>query len=323
VTDANLLLGRLNPAYFADGELQLDVASATSAISDNVAAHYAMTPEEAALGMITVINSTMARLLWEVMIGRGYDPRDFSLLAFGGAGPLHACALAQALAIREVIVPVMPGTFSALGMISADIRRDLERMIIGAEHVSDEELTAAYRELEDAALTEVESEHAGYERVDFYRFAELRYAGQHHPLSVEIPNDRNRSPGIRARAHTAFQEQHLRLYGFSRDATPVELMRIQVSAIGRVRRVARAPAEAPRQTAAVPRELRRRLYLEDGHREAPVFRRGDLDVGFAVIGPCVVEEATSTTYVPPDCKLEVDGSGNLRVAVSAVEGVGE
>jgi N-methylhydantoinase A len=313
VTDANLVLGRLNPGYFAGGDLVLDVDAASSAIEKHVASRYAMTPEEAALGIVTVINSTMSRLLGEVMIGRGYDPREFALVAFGGAGPLHACALAQSLGIGAVVVPLRPGTFSAYGMIAADIRHDLERMVIGGERTDDEQLAEAFAELEQTALAEIEREHAGYDRVEFLRFAELRYAGQHHPITVEMPVPGGR-PGhsIRASVIEAFHERHHRLYGFRRDDTPVELLRIQLSAIGRVSRTPVPSIE--KRPAASPREIRR-LCLEGGACDAPVFRRDDLGAGSALVGPCLVEEATSTTYLPPAFSLKVDAGGSLQIAV--------
>jgi N-methylhydantoinase A len=318
VTDANLLLGRLDPTYFAGGALALDVAAARSAIGANVADHYAMTAEKASLGIITVINSTMARLLAEVMIGHGYDPRDFSLLAFGGAGPLHACALAQALGIREVVVPIEPGTFSAYGMIAADVRHDLERMMVAAQSATDEELRLAFGELEDAALTQIEREHAGYESVEFRRFAELRYAGQHHPLSVEVPSADGQPLEIRAAIEGAFHEKHDRLYGFRRADTSVELMRIQLSAIGRgSRRNDRGDGPARRSQSA-PRRVRQ-LYVDGTFCEVRVYRRSELDSHSTVTGPTIVEEATSTTYLPPDFALTVDTQGNLRIAVPRPE----
>jgi N-methylhydantoinase A len=317
VTDANLVLGRLNPSYFAAGELDLDVSAARASIEEQVANPHSMSLDEAALGIVTVIDSTMARLLWEVMIGRGYDPRDFALLAFGGAGPLHACALAQTLGIREIVVPVGPGTFSAYGMIAADVRRDLERMLIGNDGVSDEKLALAFAELEALALAEIEAEHAGYERVDFRRFAELRYAGQHHPLSIELPSSGDDSSAVLEAVDATFHEKHQRLYGFRRDDVAVELLRIQLSALGRIARV-----EAQTHGMSLPQEPKpigtRRLYVGAGSREAPVFRRSDLGIGSSLTGPCVVEEPTSTTYLPPEFELKVDGLGNLRVAVPAL-----
>ena len=324
VTDANLVLGRLNPIYFAGGEIELDLAAAGFAIREHVAGHYSMSPEAAALGIVTVINSTMARLLWEVMIGRGYDPRDFALLAFGGAGPLHGCALAQALGIREVVVPVEPGTFSAYGMIAADIRHDLERMMVGSDCMGDVELAAAFADLEGLALDQISSEHSRYERIEFRRYAEVRYAGQHHPLSVEVSTSDGDSAGLLARAKAAFHEKHDRLYGFRRENVAVELLRIQVSTIGRVGRIddrQTKRAERP-ATKHKPREIRR-LYLGDEWCDAPVFRRSDLDVGSTLCGPCIVEEPSSTTYLPPEFGLEVDLDSNLRITVPILDSIGE
>jgi N-methylhydantoinase A len=314
VTDAHLVLGRLNPSYFAGGDLELDPNAARRAIAEHVASHYGMTLEQAALGIITVINSTMARLLWEVMIGQGYDPRDFSLLAFGGAGPLHACELAEVLGIAEVIVPAGPGTFSAYGMIAADIRHDFERMMVSERAPADDELVAAYAELERLALRQIESEHIGYERVAFRRLAELRYEGQHHALAVELPPASENGAGLLMAAREAFHEKHQRLYRFRRDDAVVELLRIQVSATGRVERVDHR-RDVPDFTATPLPSAQRRLHLAEGYQDAPVFRRADLPVGFEVAGPCLIEEPSSTTYLPPACLLTVDQDGNLRIIV--------
>jgi N-methylhydantoinase A len=318
VTDANLVLGRLNPEYFAGGDFALDEAAGRSAIEREVAQRYEMSVDEAALGIVTVIDSTMARLLWEVMIASGYDPRDFALLAFGGAGPLHACSVARTIGVREVLVPPNPGTFSAYGMITADIRRDFERMVFGRDVAGD--LTVAFGELERTVRGELESQHAGYASVDYRRFVELRYAGQRHPLLVEIEtSDGQQSYNVDA-VRAAFHDKHHRLYGFRRDTSPVEFVRIQVSAIGRVPRfestrdrVTTGPAIAPTQ---------RRQYLKDGWCVSPVFQRSTLVPGATLAGPCLVEEPTSTTFVPPDCVCEVDSRSNLRISVPPLE-VGE
>jgi N-methylhydantoinase A len=318
VTDANLVLGRLDPAYFAGGDVPLDEAAARSVIDTAVASRYGLSCEEAAVGIVTVINSTMARLLWEVMIGRGYDPRDFSLLAFGGAGPLHACALAQALGITEVVVPLQPGAFSACGMITADIRRDLQRMMVGRDVLSEGELAAVYADLEASARADIEFEHADYERIEFRRFAELRYVGQHHPLSVEVRASAGSSGETSASLRAAFHEKHDRLYGFRRDANPVELLRLELSAIGKVRRIHPLHTDDETRTGFEHAESRR-IYLDGQLHDARIIRRAELLPGAAVGGPCVVEEHTSTTFVPPECELSVDDQHNLRIAVPLLD----
>jgi N-methylhydantoinase A len=318
VTDAHVVLGRINPDYLLGGDLTLDVDAAREAVMRDVGEPYGMTCEEAALGIVTVINSNMTRLLWEVMIGRGYDPRDFVLLAFGGAGPLHACELALALGIRRVIVPIEPGTFSALGILGADPRHDYERMLVGAgTETSAEAVEASFEELEAEGRDRLEREHAGYDRIDFIRSAELRYVGQDHPLSVDL---RQQLPDedIVSTARRLFHDAHDRFYGFRRTDTPVELVRIQLSVIGQVSGDAlptngepshrSRPAAADRATSAV-----RRLYSGGAFQDVSVYAREQLDRGFTTTGPCVVEEQTSTTYVPARATVTVLRDQSLSI----------
>ncbi len=323
VTDANLVLGRINPKYFLGGDLELDVEAARSVIQRNVAEPYGMSCEEAAQGVITVLNSNMSRLLWEVMIGRGYDPRDFSLLAFGGAGPLHACELAASLGVHEVAVPGDPGVFSAYGILTADARHDYERMLVGVGlSLETAELEAAFEELENTGRSQIESEHAGYAEIETIRGAELRYAGQDHPLSVELPAG-DQSDDSLARSRELFHEKHQRLYGFRRDDTPVELVRIQVSVVGRIDRARPSEADgAPPES--VESKGTRELYLDGAFRECPIYDRSALGVGAGLQGPAVVEEPGSTTYIPAGFSLVIPGDGTMRVTCpsSGTEGEG-
>ena len=315
VTDANLVLGRLNPAYYLAGDLSLDVEAARHAIEENVARPFNMTCEEAALGIITVINSNMTRLLWEVMISRGYDPREFALLAFGGAGPLHACELAHALGIRDVLIPAGPGAFSAFGILMADARHDFERMLVRAgKELTEEELRAAFSELETQARSAIERERVDYANVDFIRIVELRYVGQDHPLAVDLPASDSEGGTMLSVARRLFHEKHQRLYGFRRDNTPVEPVRIQLSAVGRNERshVSVAHAGTPGRTKP---KTHRSLFFGNAFHDVAIYERENLDPGFAVSGPCVVEESTSTTYVPPGSGLKVSEDGILHLAI--------
>ena len=312
VTDANLLLGRINPDNFLGGALKLDVEGARAAMQDSIGAGYSMSWEQAAEGVITVVNSNMVRFLREAVMGRGYDPRDFSLLAYGGAGPLHACDLAAALEMRQVLVPVHPGTFSAFGILTADARYDLGKMVMGLE-VGSEDLDRMLSELEAQGREQLEGERLEHARVDCLRTVELRYAGQDHPLAVELEDE---GGDLVARAQLLFHEKHRRLYGFQRDNTPMELVRLQVSVIGRTPGVAqqgvglRTPDGT---TAPAPRDSRQ-LYAGGRWVEASIHDRGDLSWGDAIGGPAVVEEGGSTTYVPEGWKLTVLEDLTLRLA---------
>jgi N-methylhydantoinase A len=316
VTDANLLLGRLNPDNFLGGELTLDVDGARAAMQEKIGARYSMSWEEAAEGVITVVNSNMVRFLREAVIGRGYDPRDFSLLAYGGAGPLHACELAAALEMKQVLVPLHPGTFSAYGILTADARYDVDRMVMGLD-VGSEDLRRMFSELESQGREQLGGENLAHARVDCLRSAELRYAGQDHPLPVELPDSNGE---LVAEAERRFHEKHRRLYGFDRDDTPVELVRLQVSVIGRTPALvdlSRGLA-APEVTTTPAPKATRQLYSGGRRAEAGIHERGELDPGARISGPAVVEEGGSTTYVPDGWVLTVLEDGTLRLAAGTV-----
>jgi N-methylhydantoinase A len=308
VTDANLVLGRINPASFLGGRLALDVSAATQAVTKSIGLRYGMTVERSAEGIVTVINATMRRLLWETLISRGYDPREFKLLAFGGAGPLHACELAQAVGIAEVMVPPEPGTFSASGILDADLRHDLERMLVAVPGLDNAAVERAYRALETEGQARVCGEQRAEVPVTFLRSAELRYLGQDHPLSVEF-TEPTHSP--LQDAHGLFHAKHERLYGFRRDDVPVELVRVQVAAIGR-----RPPrGRSRRESGGTQQGKPRRLWADRTWQNGLAYARRDLAPGAVVEGPCVIEEPGSTTYVPPGCQATADDFGILHIQI--------
>jgi N-methylhydantoinase A len=312
VTDANLVLGRIDPSYFLGGDLDLDIEAARATVQADVADQYDMGLERAAEGVIAIVNSNMTRLLWEVMLGRGYDPRDFALLAFGGAGPLHACELAQSLGMREVIVPLEPGTFSAVGILGADMRQDAERMLVGAATFDGPALRQAYADLEQEAHSRLSSEKIEAAEVEYLHTAELRYFGQDHVIAVDL--DRETEQDLLELAVGRFHEKHERLYGFRRRDVPVEAIRIQVSAVGRLQ----APDGAfERQDdgGSGAGDRRRDVYCGQEWHVAAVFERSAIPRGETLIGPCVIEEPGSTTWVPPKFEAQIDESGMIRIAV--------
>lgn len=307
VTDANLVLGRIDPGYFLGGDLRLDVDAAREAIRSRVAQRYDMELERAAEGIVAIVNSNMTRLLWEVMLGRGYDPRDFALLAFGGAGPLHACELAQSLGMREVIVPLEPGTFSAVGILGADLRQDAERMLVG----TDASLAEACDALEAEAREHLAAERIEAREVAFVRTAELRYAGQDHVLAVEL--DRGGDGDLLETARDLFHAKHERLYGFRRHDVGVEAIRLQVSAVGRLAAPAEAFGRRPDGDGAA--KGGRQVYCDGRRQEARVVERASLAEGAALAGPCVIEEPGCTTWVPPGFEASVDAHAMVHIAV--------
>ena len=312
VTDANLILGRINPDNFLGGELRLDVDGARRAIEEKIAARYGMSCEKAAEGVITVVNSNMVRFLREAVIGRGFDPRSFSLLAYGGAGPLHACDLAAALEMKQVLVPPHPGTFSAFGILTADARYDIDRMVMGIE-VGSGDLERMLSELEADGRRRIDEEGLGQGEVASLRTAELRYVGQDHPLGVELPSSSDGDlVGV---AEQLFHEKHRRLYGFERPSNPVELVRLQVSVIGRSRLLGDSEKRpsVPQRTTPTEPQGSRTVYSGGTEREAAITARDALQPGHRLSGPWVIEEEGSTTYVPPEWTLTVLEDDTLQL----------
>jgi N-methylhydantoinase A len=283
VTDANLVLGRIDGSRFLDGRFPLDLAAARAAIKRDVADPLGFSVERAALGVLTVVNSNMARLLRDVLVQRGYDPRVFALLAFGGGGPLHACSVGSEAGLPRVVIPCHPSTFSAFGIFAADMRNDQESMFVRpAFGVNDDELAAAYRELEDSArgaLTGDEND-----AVDLTHAAGLRYAGQEYMIDVE----RRRSSKVSDYV-TGFHAEHARLYGFERSDVPVEFVKLSVCGVVKME----DPRDAPddRYTGPPSGETRRReVWSSHGLAEVPVLERADLLPGVHLVGPSVIED---------------------------------
>jgi N-methylhydantoinase A len=314
VTDAHVVVGRINPNYFLGGELRLDVEAARRSISDRIARPYGMTCEQAAEGMIDLVNSNMVRLLWEALIGRGYDPREFSLLSYGGAGPLHAGELAEALGVREVRVPRNPGTFSAFGILTADVRRDYERMVVGTDAGTSATLARVFAGLEHEANEDLSAERAEFASTAFIRSAELRYVGQDHPLLVELPSESNSGCELLGLVRELFHSKHERLYGFRRDDARVELVRLHLLALGRLSQHSTAAVEAAEASKSIDPKDSRPLFVDGHFQDALIYERAALPFGAKMEGPCILEEPSATTYVPPGFDLLVEEDGNLLLA---------
>ena len=295
VTDADLNLGYLADGATLGGELNLDGERATQALA-TLGRALKLDVTETALGVVQVAEAEMARALRVVTVERGIDPRDFALVAFGGAGPMHACALAEELSMPAVLVPSASGVLSALGLALSDIRRD---RVMAIHRPLDQEagpaLEGAFAELEQRASAESSSRE---------RFADLRYAAQSHELTVEAHD----LSDLRAR----FDEQHERRYGY---ALPDE--RVDVVSLRSVETIS---VEAPDLPAAPARDggrpPRRRVNLDGYWIEVPVWQRRDMGTGSAVEGPAVVELAEATCVVRPEWKGLVDDSGTLVLRAS-------
>ena len=310
-TDANMILGRLG-AGLAGGDLGLDASLAERAIATHVASPLGLDTIEAAKAIIDVANANMADAIRLVSIMRGYDPRDFALVAFGGAGSLHGVALARDLSIPTVIVPPNPGVTSALGCLLVDIQHDLTVVHIADTATAEPAaIEAAFNELESEAHQRLEHEGVAPKERIMQRSIDMRYGGQWRSLSVTVP-----APFTSvAAAIDDFEQAHLREYNYKREGAALEIFRLNVSAIG-----VSPKAELQRfepKTAEVEPMTTREVVFDDVSRPltTPVYSRDSLHTGFSINGPAIVEQLDATTLVPPHATMSVDAWLNLNVNV--------
>ena len=311
VTDASLVLGYLDPAYFAGGTVALDARLAHEAVG-RVAAPLGLDPVATAAGIHRVVNARMADQIRLVTIERGYDPRRFALVLLGGAGPVHGVALAEELAIETVLVPEAPGVLSAFGLLVAAIEHAHARTAVQDLRAPDcAAMQRALDELDAQGRETMRAERVPPEAVEVAGSADMRYVGQAYELSVPLPAAI--TPAAIPHLVAAFHAAHQRVYHHHRVADPVEVVNLRV--------VHRYPLPVPRLARATPpggsaaaaRKATRRVYFDGAWRESPIYERGRLPVGEPVAGPAVVEQADTTTVVPPGWAAARDPAGTLVI----------
>jgi N-methylhydantoinase A len=309
-SDANVVLGRLGRGL-AGGSIRLDADKAAAAVQSGVADPLGMTLHEAAESIVRVANANMADAVRLISISRGYDPRDFALVAFGGAGALHGFALARELSIPVVIVPPNPGVTSALGCLLVDVQHDLAESYIQPVTQADPvAIEARFAALEAEAWERMRHEGVADDQVVMERTVDMMYQGQWRSLAVPVG-----SPvGSLEALVTAFHTLHEREYNFRRDGAPVDLYRLNLRAVGIVPKA--ALAEHPLGgTLPPPRERRPVWFGKEEPFDTPIYWRPDLPAGAAFSGPAIVEQLDSTTVVPPGAHAEVDRYLNIVIRV--------
>jgi N-methylhydantoinase A len=309
-TDANLVLGRLGERLIG-GAMSLDRSSAQRAVDEHVAGPLGLDREQAAMAILQVANANMADAVRLISIRRGYDPREFALVVFGGAGPLHGVALARELSIPAVIVPPNPGITSALGCLLVDIRHDLSVMhLTRADQVDPADVEQELATLEAEARERLHAEGVPEHEMQLQRFLDMRYLGQWRSMSIPVG-----SPVDVAAAVAMFHAEHEREHNYRRDQAVVEIFRLNVRAIGRT---PKADLRRFERNGASPPVEGERLVLFDDLPESvstPVLLRERLTAGTRFEGPAVIEQLDSTTLVPPEVAVEVDDWLNLRIHV--------
>ena len=308
VTDCNLLLGYLDKASLLDGDLPIDYDAAVAAVRQRLAKPLAVDTRTAAAAVIDVVNHAMAQVLKIVSIQRGHDPRDFALAAFGGAGPLHAAALARELGIAEVICPPIPGAFSALGLVGTDLKRDYVRTLYTTAAAADPKaLEAAFVALEKTGMAMLDRAGVAAARRRFERAVDARYPRQSHELVIPVP-PRSVDAAALAEIAAAFHDRHLHTYGHDNRSEPVQIVSIRVTAIGATAPLVIRDTVAPSGTEAV--KAKRQLWFrETGVIDATIYDRKRMPAGLEVAGPVVIESLESTILVPPGWQAQMNADG--------------
>jgi N-methylhydantoinase A len=322
VTDANLVLGYLNPEFFAGGTLRLRVGAAARAIEERIARPLGLSLEEAAWGIHAIVNTNMELATRVVSIERGRDPRELTLVAFGGSGPVHGCRLARALGIPRVILPAAAGVTAAIGLLSAEVRFDVARTYQRRiDDLDPERLRTIYDEMAEQAVAVVRDsaraaadESAREGAIRLVRSADARYVGQGYELNVPVPAlPLDAAALVRLRA--SFHEIYAARYGYANPREPVEVVTWKLSAVAGAPRVALAK-QRPRSGEGTRKGVRRAYFPEvPGYLECPVYDRQALPAGLTLTGPAIVEERESTTVLPPGVEVVVDEYASLLVGM--------
>jgi N-methylhydantoinase A len=303
LTDANIVLQRLDPTALLGGRMPVDAAAARHAIAERIATPFGLSVEQAALGIIRIAAANMSRAIRSVSTEKGHDAREFVLFPYGGAGPLHAVAVAAECGIRRVLVPAEPGTMCARGILLSDLSLDLVRSeITVANEQTWPDIMPRFNTMQTNGNVWLDSEKVAADRRRLARVVEARYKGQNHEVQVRLD-------GVSfADFLLAFAEAHQREYGYAIPDRAIEVVNCRLKAIGsidRPRPVFIAAAGAPQPKAE------RQVRFDDGWAATPVFDRASLAIGTQLAGPAVIDEMSATTLVPPDWGLRVDDFGNL------------
>ena len=313
VTDANLLLGYLNKDFFLGGEMAVNYEKCRDLTIKNIAEPLGMSLEEAATGIFQLVNQNMADATRVVSVQKGYDPREYALVSAGGACSIHACKIAEEVGSTTVIVPMAASVFCALGMLESDIRLDHVRsftsFVQGMDLGSFNELV---RKTEETAMEELLVEGIEEERAYLLRYLDIRYMGQHHEVTVEIPSDCVIGEEHLEEISQSFHTAHERLYSYSTPDTPLEIINLRITAVGRVDKSGLDPMPLASEDSAHTIKGTRKVYFEEsGWTDTPVYNRDLLKPGNKLVGPAVIEERITTVIVHPKWDAQIDKFGNV------------
>ena len=317
VSDANLLLGRLRPDHFLGGRLTLDLPRARG-LMESLATGLGLNEQQAALGINRVVNANMERAIRSISLERGYDPRSFTLVPFGGAGPVHGCELAQELGIPRVLIPARPGILSALGVAIADVVKDYSRtvMLRGGD-LERTRLEEEFHGMEGLARAELEQEGLPAEQMTSRRFLDVRYVGQSFELTVDYPTSRasRSSEGLARAISDSFYRAHLQRFGYADRGEPVEIVNLRLKLDLAVDKPDLPPQTREGSDPSQAQIASVSVVFREGEMVSPLYQRELLATGNHLSGPALVVQLDTTTVIPPGWQGEVDPYGNLLLAM--------
>jgi len=314
VTDANMVLGRLNPEYLLKGEIPVSLDKSRSSLLNKICKPLQLKLEKAAWGILEIVNNKMANAIREVTIQRGIDPREFVLFAYGGAGPMHAAHIAQELSISRVIIPPHPGVNSALGLLMADIRHDFcETFLKRLNDIKISELNIEFERIEESGRSRLIKEGLQEEDILLVRNLDLRYSGQTHELTVEIPWDGRED--MKTRIINVFKKYHLENFGFIREEKyPIEIVNLRLIAIGLLSKINIDKKIADRSEIWHENSARPVVFDKDcNFVKTPIFDKDDIPIGKPYRGPAIIEQFDSTIVVFPGQNVWLDSIGNIVI----------
>jgi N-methylhydantoinase A len=319
ITDANLVLGRLNPNHLLGGGMKLERNLAEKVLKAKICDELNLNLVQAAAGIVEIANSTMAKILRIVSVERGHDPRKFSLLAFGGAGPMHACALAENLGIPKIVVPSNPGLFSALGMLAADFTHHIVKPIMtDIDEVDAQILKNVYEEMEENGRSIVTKQQTPLKELYALRYADLRYRGQAYELM--IPTRVPLRVSDIEELEKKFHQKHRSIYGYAAVEEKVEMINLRVTIVGvtgkpKIQRINSTNRNVNSNDVSTLSRTSRQVFFEEMGKfiETPVYNRQLLRIDHLLDGPCVIEQYDATTVVYPSWRVAVDATQNLTL----------
>jgi len=311
ITDANVVLGRIDVDGFLGGSMKLDKEAAVRAVK-KIADKINLTVMETAEGICKVADAKMADAIRQLTIRKGIDPREFILVAFGGAGPMHACLTAEELGIETILVPELPGVLSAWGMHQSDLRMDTVRTLKKIiQNVSAQEVNESYESMIAEISPLLLKQNVTEEQIEYTRVADVRYLGQEYTVLVPFKPGKIDEKSLE-KLRESFYDLHQQIYGHSNQVEPVEIVNLRLVGTGKLEKTPKNKCEKIYTGKPAARKVTEAVFYGREY-ETNIYKRADLRTGQVVSGPGIIEEKTATTVVPPGYEVSVDAYGNLII----------